>query len=171
MTALLEIFQSSENWLRLVTLVDYAGVHLCKEVLHTKEGLTTDGAELYQTLKDYSIKGLYREQQEIVFPKNGKTDESKFDITLYTLLIQQMFSSTYNDLIRTLRDIRNDLCHMSDKKISESGFEKQWNIICTKLKKHGFNEPVNELKTGYLPSIELVKKILESIVRQCQGRV
>ena len=171
MAGLSKNFQSSENWLRLVTLIDYAGVHLCKEVLHTKEGLTTDGAELYQTFKDYGIKGLHRKQQEIVFPKNGKTDESKFDITLYTHLIQQMFPSTYNELIKTLRGIRNDLCHMPDKKISESDFEKQWNIICTELQKHGFNEPVNELKTGYLPSIESVKKILESIERQCQGRV
>ena len=171
MTTLLEIFESSENWLRLVTLIDYAGVYLCKEVLHTKEGLATDRAELYQTLNHYNITGLNKKQEEIVFPKNGKTDESKFDITLYTHLIQQMFSSTYNDLIRTLRDMRNYLCHMAYKKISESDFQRQWNFVYSKLQKHGFNEPVNELKTGYLPSIESVKKILESIMHQCQGRV
>ena len=171
MTTLVKIFEDSGNWLRLVTLTDYAGGNLCKEVLHIKEGLPTDGAELYQKLKDYNIKGLYRNQQEIVFPKNRKTDEGKFDITLFTNLIQQMFSTRHNDLIRTLRDIRNGLCHMSDKKISDSDFQKQWNSICAKLQKHGFNERVDELKNGHLPSMECVEKILKSIVHQCQGRV
>lgn len=171
MTILVKIFQDSENWLRLVTLIDYAGVNLCKQVLHIKEGLPTDGAELYQKLKDYDIKELNRYQQRIVFPKNGKIDEDKFDITLFTNLIQQMFLSRHNDLITTLRDIRNGLCHMSDKKISDSDFQKQWNSICAKLQKHGFNERVDELKIGHLPSMESVKKILKSIVHQCQGRV
>ena len=170
MTTLLEIFQNSENWLRLVTLTDYAGVDLCKEVLHTKEGLPTDGVKLYQKLKkDYNIKGLYREQEQIVFPKDENTDEGKFDITLYTCLIQQMFPSKYKGLMRTLRDIRNGLCHMSDKKIPESDFQKRWNSICAKLQNHGFNKSVDKLKTGYLPSIEMVKKILESIMCQWQG--
>ena len=37
----------NEDWLYLVTLLDYAGTQLCKEVLHTREGLPSDGAQLY----------------------------------------------------------------------------------------------------------------------------
>ena len=48
-----DIYQNSERWLRLVTLIDYAGTYLCKEVLHTKEGLPYDGAQLYSWLKIY----------------------------------------------------------------------------------------------------------------------
>ena len=171
MTDLVEIFEKNGNWLRLVTLIDYAGVHLCKEVLHAKEGLPTDGAKLYQRLGAYNIQRLNGTQREIVFPKTKKTDEDEFDLTLYTHLIQQMFPSRYNNLITTLRGIRNDMYHMANKEISEVNFQIWWDRICVELQKHGFNEPVDELKTGYLPSIKTIKKILDTIVRHCQGSV
>ena len=171
MTDLVEIFEKNENWLRLVTLIDYAGVHLCRDVLHAREGLPTDGKKLYQRLREYDIQGLRRTQREVIFPKNENTDEDKFDITLYAYLIQKMFSSRYNDLIMTLRDIRNDLCHMANKKISESNFRLRWDRICAELQRLGFNKPVDELKTGSLPSIKTLKNILDPIVHQCKGRV
>ena len=171
MATVKDIYQNSERWLRLVTLIDYAGMYLCKEVLHTKEGLPYDGAQLYSCLKIYKDKMRFKEQKEILCPSNGITDETKFDITLYTSLIQVMFGFKYNALIKDLRDNRNELHHMANKDMSQSDFNKHWNSTCSKLKGYGFHKAVRDLKTGNLLSNQNLEKILGFIESQTEGRV
>ena len=109
------IYQNHENWLRLVVLIDYGGLKLFKEVLHTKEGLPEDGSQLYHELLPYKDKMQFPDQKEILCPQSGVTDESKFDITLYTKLIEKMFKGRYQDLIKDLRQNRNNLYHMANQ--------------------------------------------------------
>lgn len=61
-------YQDSEKWLRLVTLIDYAGTVLCKDVLHTKEGLPYDGAQLCHKLLPFKDKMQFNDQKEILCP-------------------------------------------------------------------------------------------------------
>ena len=171
MSTLTDLYEHNEKWLRLVTLIDYAGLKLCKDVLHKKEGLPDDGAQLFQKLKPYENKMQYKSQKEILCPSNGITDESKFDITLYTKLIEVMFKPKYNLLIQSLRDNRNDLCHMANKDISESEFEKKWKHLCEMLKKHDFTENVEDLKNSNLLAVKKIEKILDSIISQIKGSV
>ena len=171
MTTITNIYQNSEKWLRLVTLIDYAGSKLCEEVLHKKEGLPYDGRQLYCKLKVYKDKMQYKDQKEILCPPNGVTDESKFDVTLYTKLIEVMFRPKYNPLINDLRKKRNHLYHMANKDISQSEFEKEWNSTCAILKGHGFTETVQDLKNGNLLTIKKLEKIMDSIKCKIQGNV
>ena len=46
-----DITQEYENWLRLVTLVDFAGRGLCRDVLFNKENKSEDEVELFKLLK------------------------------------------------------------------------------------------------------------------------
>ena len=108
---------------------------------------------------------------EILCPSNGRTDESKFDLTLYTSLIQVMFQSKYDCLINDLRKYRNYLCHMGNKDMSDSEFKKEWNNACNKLQVHGFTETMHNLENGYLPPIEELRKIKCSLKRQIKGNV
>ena len=163
MSTITDIYQNSEKWLRLVTLNNYAGTILCKDVLHTKEGLPVDGAQLYQKLLVYKDQMKFNDQKEILCPSNGITDESKFDVTLYTSLIDVMFKSKYNRLIKDLRNNRNHIYHMANKDISESDFEKEWNNACAMLQGHGFAEMVKDLKNCNLFTIRKLEKILDSI--------
>ena len=171
MTTIKDIYQNSERWLRLVTLIDHAGMHLCEEVLHTQEGLPYDGKQLYCRLKIYKDKMRFKDQKEILYPSNGITDETKFDIALYTSLIQVMFGSKYDALIKDLRDKRNELHHMANKNMSQSDFDKHWHSTWFMLKGHGFNKVVADLKTGNLLSNRNLEKILGFIERQTEGRV
>ena len=157
------IYQNHENCLRLVVLIDYGGLKLCKEVLHTKEGLPEDGSQLYHELLPYKDKMQYPDQKEILCPQSGITDESKFDITLYTKLIEKVFKARHRDLIKDLRQNRNNLHHMANKDISDPVFEKRWKSACDMLQRHGFTEAVDDLKTGSLLTIEKLEKILKSI--------
>lgn len=164
-------YQRSERWFRLVSLIDYAGRQLCKEVLHSKESFSRDGRQLYVELEPYKVKMQYREQKLILCPSNGITDETKFDIALYTSLIQVMFGSKYDALIKDLRDKRNELHHMANKNMSQSDFDKHWHSTWFMLKGHGFNKVVADLKTGNLLSNRNLEKILGFIERQTEGRV
>ena len=165
------IYQNHENWLRLVVLIDYAGSKLCKEVLHTKEGLPENGSQLYHRLLPYKDKMRYPDQKEILCPQSGVTDENKFDITLYTMLIEKMFQGKHQDLIKDLRKNRNNLHHMASKDISDSDFEKRWKSVCDMLQGHGFTETVQDLKTGSLLTIEKLEKTLKSIESLIKGSV
>ena len=171
MTTIKDVYQNSEKWLRLVTLIDYAGTQLCKDILHTKEGLPYDGAQLYCQLIVYKDKMQFKKQKEILCPPNGMTDENKFDITLYTNLIGAMFNSKYDALINDLRNKRNHLHHMAKKDMSETDFESEWNSTCAMLQGHGFNKPVKDLKIGNLLSSKNLEKILDFIESQTQGTV
>ena len=165
------IYQNHENCLRLVVLIDYGGLKLCKEVLHTKEGLPEDGSQLYHELLPYKDKMQYPDQKEILCPQSGVTDESKSDITLYTKLIEKIFKARHQDLIKDLRQKRNNLYHMANKDISDSDFEKRWKSACDMLQRHGFTETFDDLKTGSLLTIEKLEKILKSIPSQIEGIV
>ena len=171
MTTLTDFYQNNERWLCLVTLIDYAGLKLCKDVLHRKEGLPDDGAQLYCRLKDFKNKMQFKSQNEILSPTNGIIDESKFDITLYTKLIEVMFKPKYDLLIKDLRENRNVLCHMANKDISESEFEKKWKHVCEILERHDFTEKVENLKNSNLLAIKKLGKILDSIIHQIKGSV
>ena len=165
------IYQNHENWLRLVVLIDYGGSKLCKEVLHTKEGLPEDGSQLYHKLLPFKDKMQYPDQREVLCPQSRVVDESKFDITLYTKLIEKMFKGKHEHLIKDLRKNRNDLHHMASKYISDSNFETRWKSTCDMLQRHGFTETVDDLKTGSLLTIKKLERILNSIESLIKGSV
>ena len=155
------LFQDYEKWLRLATLIDFAGRHLCHTVLHAKEHLPTDGAELYKELEGFKSKICrYKDQQEILCPSNGITDENKFDVTLYTNIIEKKFPKRYDSLVTDLRNARNTECHRGNKKISDSEFNQLWNDTTQMLQKHGFDiQLVGSLRTCDLSSDNQFKDI------------
>ena len=169
MTTITDIYQNSEKWLRLVTLTDYGGTQLCKEVLHIKECFPYDGAQLYQKLEFYKDKMQYKDQKEIICPSNRITNESKFDISLYTKLIEVIFKSKYKTMISELRKKRNHLHHMAVKDICDSEFETEWSSICDMLQKYGFTENVKDLKNDNLLANEKLQTTLDSIERHFRG--
>ena len=155
------LFQDYEKWLRLATLIDFAGRHLCHTVLHAKEHLPTDGAELYKELEGFKSKICrYKDQQEILCPSNGITDENKFDVTLYTNITEKKFPKRYDSLVTDLRNARNTECHRGNKKLSDSEFNQLWNDTTQMLQKHGFDiQLVGSLRTCGLSSDNQFKDI------------
>ena len=164
-------YQRSERWFRLVSLIDYAGRQLCKEVLYSKESFSRDGRQLYVELEPYKEKMQYREQKLILCPSNGITDESKFALTLYAKLLEVLFKAKYRPMFTNLRKCRDDLFHMGNKEMSELDFEIKWNDTCKMLKSHGVTESVKDLKNGNLPAEEELRKIVADFESQIQGRV
>ena len=132
MTTIAELYKTSDKWLRLVTLIDFAGAKLCNHVLHTKEGLPSDCKELYQWLKKYQ-NDMDNYQKKVLCPSNRETDESKFDIWPYGKLIKAIFNDKYGAVAGDLRIARNDLHHTIVKDLSKLDFEKNLKSICEML--------------------------------------
>ena len=143
------LFKEYEKWFRVTILIDFAGRHLCHTVLHIKEHLPTDGAKLCKELEGFKSKICrYKDQQEILCPSNGITDENKFDLTLYTSIIDKKFPKKYDSLVTDLRNSRNTESHRGNKNLSDLEFNQLWNDTAQMLQKHGFDlQLVGSLRT------------------------
>ena len=60
--------------------------------------------------------------EQILDPSDYFIDERKFDLSLYVTVIKMMYGDRYNDDIRDLRSIRNQLYHMGKKSLSAEDF-------------------------------------------------
>ena len=142
--------QEYEKWFRLTTLIDFAGRHLCHDVLFKREKLPIDGALLRTELEGLKSKICrYPDQIEIVFPSSGIADHNKFDLTLLTSIIQSKFKDKYETLVDDLRRARNKEFHRGNKTLSDTEFDDLWNETTVMLEKHGFDmKLVNDLKTS-----------------------
>ena len=141
--------QEYKNWLRVTILIDFAGRRLCHDVLFNKEKLPSDGAKLCDKLKPFKQKICqFKNQNEIICPPSGITDYNKFDLTLFTSIIQAMFKSKYDSLVHDLRDARNREFHRGNKELSDIEFNDVWIKTTNMLKKHKFDLTlVDDLKT------------------------
>ena len=138
-----KINQEYKNWLRLTTLIDFAGRNLCYNVLFNKEKLPSDGLQLSNELKPLKSKICqFKSQQEILCPPSGITDHQKFDLTLFTSIIKVKFSNKYNSLVDDLRLARNREFHRGSKEISDTEFNQLWKDTTDMLVKHNFNLPL-----------------------------
>ena len=142
--------QEYEKWFRLTTLIDFAGRHLCHDVLFKRENLPIDGALLYTELEGLKSKICrYPDQIKIVFPSSGITDHNKFDLTLLTSIIQSKFGDKYKTLVGDLRGARNKEFHRGNKILSDTEFDNLWTETTVMLENHGFDmKLVNDLKTS-----------------------
>ena len=159
-----------EKWFRVATLIDFAGRNLCYKVIHVDENIPTDGAKLYQEL--ISLKSQicrYQSQHEVLCPSSGITDERKFDLTLYTSIIEKKFPRKYDQLVADLRQSRNTEFHRGDKSLSDKEFDQLWNETTQMLVSHGFDiQLVGDLKTCDLSSTQ---KFNDSVMNILQGMV
>ena len=157
-----DISQEYENWFRLMTLVDFAGRSLCRDVLFNKENLSEDEVELFKILEPLKSRICrFQDQKETLCPSTGKTDHSKFDVTLFTSIITVKYGNKYKLLVDDLRKARNELSHKGDKSISDFHFNQLWNDTSQMLVKYGFDPIlVDELKEFDRVSLQKLSDIL-----------
>ena len=129
-----------EKWLRLVMLVHHAGTKICHDLLHTERRFPNDGKELYEFLRvnEERIKPD-KSQKLILYPPDESTDESNFDITLYTKIIKGLYGRQYDRLVGDLRKLRNNIWHKGDPGLTEEEFENLWEEASETLTSHHFD--------------------------------
>ena len=169
--ALLEnsIIKRYEKWLRVVGLVHFAGKKICHDLLHTKEGLPTDGEDLYIYLsfhKQYINPEKF--QSELLYPPNEITDESKFDITLYTRVIHGLYGTKYKRLLDDLRNLRNTEFHKGNIDLTEAEFKELWEKASNILESHDFDmNLVTELRDCGFSQLHKYSEALLDCIQDC----
>ena len=121
-------------------VIDYSARKLCSNVLFKKEMWPTDGVELYrrQESEQSRICQLNNEYQ-ILCLSGGFIDHHDFDVTFFTRVIEIIFGSKYQSLLKDLRNSRNQECHKSNKELPNTELEAFWKCTADILQNHGFN--------------------------------
>ena len=163
-TAKNTISKEYENWLRLITLIDFGGNHLCRDVLFQRENLPTDETLLFKILEPLKEKMKFQDQREILCPSSQKTDCSKFDLTLFTSVISNLFKDKYESLVKDLRDARNTEFHRGNKELSDNEFKLLWYKTSIMLHDHGLDlQLIEDLEKCNLFSNPKYDHIVQSI--------
>ena len=159
-------------WLRIVVGLDLIALPWLKRILQEKLGAPEDGKKLYKYLEEYQAKfeeeGIKPSQTEKLFPKDeAKTDETKFDITLYGFIIRTIAKHTQTNIqedikvVNSIVNFRNRMKHMGNKKMNEQEFKKQWKEIVTFFHQNGFNvNVISSLKSDVLLSPKYVESVI-----------
>ena len=159
-----KISEQYKNWLRLMTLTDFGGNHLCRDVLFKRENLPTDGTLLFKILEPLKPQMQFQDQRNTLCPSTGTTDCDEFDLTLFTSVIAKLFKDRYKSLVQDLRGARNTEFHRGNKRISDNKFKLLWYKTMRMLEKHGFDtQLVVDLEVCDLFSHEQFKNTAISI--------
>ena len=158
------------NWIWLIAFFDNAGKVLCQNILHKKENVPVDGKEFYSMLQNYQKQMHFQIHKEMLCPSDQFIDESKFDLLIYTAVIQIMYGDRYKNVIQDLRNLRNQLYHMRKKSLSPKELENWWSCACNMFLKHGLEDDdiqfLNDIKTWKLSSAKECKGILKFLLFQ-----
>ncbi|XP_057299018.1 uncharacterized protein LOC130629714 [Hydractinia symbiolongicarpus] len=171
------LITNNEYQIKLVTLLNECCDHL-REILHdpARGNMPRDKKQLYLSLKKYKkhLNHLKRDQLEIVFPQDKKTDSELFDITILcdvlincchgiqapiggwrTRTPQPNDFSVGADIIR-IRNERNNVMH--GRAMSSAQYNQLWNAIEGILRRLGYDiTKIKDLKSGCLNDLDLFK--------------
>ena len=101
-----------------------------------------------ELLKKKSKITFNQKQYDDIFPADGITDTSKWDITLFILVITTMFGKRKHKRIQKLRNIRNEIFHNPNMEIPNKGFYKKWKELEQIFCYYGVDKKViDDLKT------------------------
>ena len=162
--------QRYEKWLRVVTLVHFGCKKICFDLLHIEERLPTDGEELYIYLAFHkqSINPQHFQEHVLFPPDKITTDESKFDVALYTRIIQGLFGTKYNMLLDDLRKLRNKEFHRGNIQLTKEEFIELWRETSSILESHGFDmDLVDGLKDCEFSQLHKYSEPLLDVIQDC----
>ena len=168
------IWDKFRKWCRLVLLLQEGGETVCKDILLNMGVDMKNGGKIYQKLEQHrtEMKKLARYQKDILLPDSKNVDTSKLDLSLQTHIIG-ILDKTKLPVMKELRDKRNELFHMGEKKrdMTEQMFNDYWDQLSKLLT--GLNYDMKLLSSLKIDNdlSEQLKQRLEDILCYIQGRV
>ena len=138
-----EILSIYERWIRLMTLIHYAGLIVCRQILHNpiRNGLSKDKKKLFSALQqEYSRTNgsnkawkLFPDQKQLLIPHDGETESDRFDISLIINVIYRFkchkAETGLNGLLDKLKTFRNKWFHGGNPDLDLIPFRKEWKLI------------------------------------------
>ena len=140
------------NWVRVFIQIDYGSRQLCHDVLYKKEKWSTDGVQFFRRLEpEQSRICQFNIEHQILCPSSGFTDHCDVDLTLFSRVIEVIFGSKYESLLKDVNNLRNQECHRGNKELPDTDFDTIWKCTADILQNHSFDlSLVDDLKDGDL---------------------
>ena len=152
------------NWVRLFMLIDYSARKPCSDVLFKKGKRPTDGVQFYRRLEcEQSRICQFVDEHQILCLFSRFRNHGDFDLALFMRIIEMIFGSKYESLVKDLRTLSN----RESKELSNTDFGTIWKCLADILQNQGFDlSLVDDLKDCDLFSDQQVQDIVICI----QGR-
>ena len=167
-----------DKWCRLVILIEEAGQSVCKDILHKRMHVPTEGQGIYKYLQHYRTEiekyKLQAYQEKILLPDDGVIDKKQLDLPMYTYIIQILDEAKQYSSIKRLRYKRNKLFHMEEDRrdMCEEEFEEYWEQVSQMLKSLDYDMVLlNSLKSEAPFLTQEREETLKNIFFDIQGTV
>ena len=121
------------NWVRLFMLIDYSARKPCSDVLFKKGKRPTDGVQFYRRLECEQLRICQFTDEHQIF--SGFRNHHEFDLALFMRIIEMIFGSKYESLVKDLRTLSN----RDNKELSDTYFGTIWKCLADILQKQGFD--------------------------------
>ena len=170
MDSIPDILSKYEKWQRLQILLCEGGITLYKDIL-TKLGVKNirNGKEIYDRLQRYGdwsqIQNLQWYQTNAICPSSKAIDTDNMDLSISFLILIILDKQKKYPSIKTLRNLRNKLSHMSENErdMTVQQFNDYWHQIWDLLKDLGCDMNVFRDLKSYDCSSEEFKKRFKDI--------
>ena len=96
-----------DKWCRLVILIEEGGLSVCKDILHQRMHVPTEGQGIYKYLQHYRMEiqkyKLQAYQEKILLPDDGVIDKKQLNLPLYKYIIQMLDKAKQYSSVKRLR--------------------------------------------------------------------
>ena len=81
----------------------------------------------------------FKNQRQVLCPSSEITNHSDFYLTLLTGIIEVIFGSKYESLVKDMRNLRNEECHRSNKELPDISIDNLWKYSAKMLEKYSLD--------------------------------
>ena len=113
-----------------------------------KENLPSDGVQLHKRVEPEQARICwFEDQRQVLCLSSEVANYNFFYLIFFTRIIEVIFRSKYESLVKDMRNLRNVECHRSNKEVPNTDFVNVWKCTADMLEKCSLDVSlVNDLK-------------------------
>ena len=136
------------------------------DIVHHRLRVPVNGTNMYRHLQDYCQGGYiekintseflsdYQKKELLKYERNGEINLEKLDFTMYMKIYELLGGDTNTDLLKYLRLIRNNLCHVSlislNQGMDQKCFKAKLNSMAYYFKSYGVDRTLVDTCKRYI---------------------
>ena len=115
------LIQEYSNWVRFFILTDYGGGSLC--LLCSSKAKFANGVQLHKSVEPEQVRMCwFEDQRQVLCLSSEVANYNFFCLIFFTRIIEVIFRSKYESLVKDMRNLRNEECHRSNKEVPNTDF-------------------------------------------------
>ena len=129
------LIQEYRNWVRFFILTDYDGGSLCLHVFFKRKICQVMECSCIKEQNLNTQEYGFEDQRQVLCPSSEIANYNFFYLIFFTRIIEVIFRSKYESLVKDMRNLRNEECHRSNKEVPNTDFVNLWKCTADMLEK------------------------------------